>query len=360
MSGSVKSERIDGIDVLRAFALLGILLVHTIESFGFIDIPHDGVIVKIVNNLFRNRSTTIFSLLFGCSFWFMLRNPDYGSIKFVWRCILLAIIGLVAKLFFTFDILLWYGIWGTVMVLFRKCPAHWLLVVSIILILSSSYVETLNIGDIFHADECPERYVDGYGISQIVDYPLACSVSVCLANEVQRHSLTTIGLMMFGYWLGRKGYLLRWREVVDLKLVLIFGVAALLIPVCVYAVRGDGSSMLFRVGSEVQVMVQALFLSIAVMYVCRNAGSWIKPFACYGRLGLTNYFFQGVVGVILFSEWFVPHNVNLTLKVTVMLGFYALQVVFSVIWCRSHRYGPLEYLWRRATDIIPSKACRKA
>lgn len=365
MSGSVKSDRIDGIDVLRAFALLGILLVHAVEGFGFMDsslfeCPADDVIVKIVNNLFHNRSNSIFSLLFGCSFWFLLRNPGYSSVKFVWRCFLLAVIGLVAKLFFTFDILLWYGMWGAVLALFRRFPANWLFVISMILILSSAYVETLHIGDIFHADRCPDRYVDGYTAAQIIDYPLSWSVRVCLESEFRVFSLRTLSLMMFGYWLGCKGYLMRWREIVDLKLVLIFGVAALLIPVGVYAVRGDGSSMLFRVGSDVQFMVQALFLSIAVMYVCRNAGSWIRPFACYGRLGLTNYFFQGVVGVILFSEWFVPYNVNLTLNVAVLLVFYALQVAFSVIWCRSHRYGPLEYLWRRATNIIPTKAYRKA
>lgn len=106
MSGNIKTDRICGIDALRAFALFGILMVHTWQRFAFeemeIEPGVDFVVEMIIRNLFISKSNTIFSLLFGCSFWFMLRNPAYSSLRFVWRCVLLAAIGLISKLFYTY------------------------------------------------------------------------------------------------------------------------------------------------------------------------------------------------------------------------------------------------------------------
>lgn len=367
MPGSV-TGRIDSIDALRAFALLGILLVHAVECFGFHEealfvTSADNILLKLINNVFLGRSNAIFSLLFGCSFWFLLRNPAYSSLKFVWRCILLACIGVVAKLFFTFDVLMWYGMWGAVLVLFRHFRPHWLLVLSAMVLLSSSFVESLHIADIFHAENCPDRYVSGYNIGQVIDYPLTDSFRIGFASEFHIFSLRTFGLMLLGYWIGCKGYITRWREVATVRLALVLAAIVIGLFVFVLAVRGDGSSLLYRTAADMLFVLQALFMSVLMMLLCRNAGRWIYPLACYGRLGLTNYFFQGVFGVILFCEWFIPHGVGLACNVVILLVFYVLQMIFSVLWCCSHRYGPLEWLWRKATALYPSSpttACRKA
>lgn len=361
MAAGIKSDRIDGIDALRAFALLGILLVHAVESFGFIEDSliangADRFIAFIIKNLFLSKSNAIFSLLFGCSFWFILRNPGYGSLRFVWRCLLLAVIGLVAKIFYTFDILMWYGLCGALLVLFRHCKVRALLVISVALILLSSCLEMLDLGTALLPAGVPDRYVTGYSLAQVVDYPLWDSVRCCFVAQLDKLSVRTLGMMMLGYWIGRSGYLTRWREVATWRLTAVFAVAFAVSHVVMLAVRGDGSSLLFHLSGTVAVVVQALFMSVLVVCVCRNAGRWIYPLACYGRLGLTNYFFQGVAGVALFSEWFIPCHVGLAANVSILLGFYVMQILFSVAWCRSHRYGPLEFLWRKVTNISLSRS----
>lgn len=151
---------------------------------------------------------------------------------------------------------------------------------------------------------------------------------------------------------------------VTARVVLMLAVATAILFATVFAVRGDGTSMLFRLLVFPLFLVQALFMSALVVYLCRNGGRLVTILACYGRLGLTNYFFQSVVGVTLFCMWFAPHRMPLAVTVAVMSCFYMVQMFFSVLWCRSHRYGPLEYLWRKATGIFPSRkdstACMKA
>lgn len=358
---TLKCDRIGGIDVLRAFALFGILLVHTVESFGFFyddtwGSEVDSVFFSLTANVFGNKSNAIFSLLFGCSFWFLLRNSNYRSLKFVWRCVLLMAVGVVAKIFYTFDILMWYGLNGAILVLFRHSGRRVLLAVATLLILFTPLVNSLDIGWALIGPELPVRYVDGYSLVQVMKYPLIDSIATGMGACMSTLSLRTLGLMMLGYWLGREGYITRWRELGTWRMTAAWFMAVMVMYAVVFLLRSHyQSSIVLQELLNMQFVVQAIFMSVLVLTLCRDGGRWMEPLACYGRLGLTNYFFQGVVGVALFSEWFIPHRFGFMPVLGIMIGFYVMQVIFSVIWCRTHRYGPLEYLWRKATSIIPDR-----
>ena len=361
MAYPIKTDRISAIDALRGFALLGILLIHTVETFAFfedslIEGPVDNALKMLLGNLFHNRSNAIFALLFGCSFWFLLRNPLYPSVKFVWRCVLLAAIGVVAKLFYTYDILFWYGLCGMLLVAVRRCPPRVLLVLSAALLIASPFVAALHISDWLFPETLPDRYVSGYSLRQILDYPLIYSVEESLKAVLNNLSLRTLGLMVLGYWIGCKGYITNWKAVVTTRLVVPACIITVLMFAFVLAIRGDGSTRLYRVCEEWLFTIQALSMAILFMWLCRKEARWQQPLACYGRLGLTNYFFQGWVGVTLSCVWFIPCGLHLTQQLAVMFAFYLLQMAFSILWCRTHRYGPLEYLWRKATSLIPNRS----
>ena len=107
-------KRITSIDALRAFTLLGILLVHATNGFG---LSYNGcfstldvLLNKGVKLFLVGKCNSIFAILFGVSFYLILRNPNNSSSKFVWRCVLLVFIGLINKAFYSFDALMWYGI----------------------------------------------------------------------------------------------------------------------------------------------------------------------------------------------------------------------------------------------------------
>ncbi|MDD3037989.1 heparan-alpha-glucosaminide N-acetyltransferase domain-containing protein [Bacteroides sp.] len=133
----MKRERITSIDALRAITLLGILLVHTAGLFGFNNEYNDfssflsgNVTSRLIYAFLPGRCSGIFSILFGVSFYLILRNPANSSKKFFWRCAILVLIGILNKLFYTYDALMWYGMCGMILVFLeislQKCYLFYL------------------------------------------------------------------------------------------------------------------------------------------------------------------------------------------------------------------------------------------
>lgn len=74
----------------------------------------------------------------------------------------------------------------------------------------------------------------------------------------------------------------------------------------------------------------------------------------YGRMGLTNYEMQNVVGAVLFSMWGLGSifgSWGPSAIFALGLAVYATQVMISRYWLKFHLYGPLEWFWRSATYL---------
>ena len=69
-----------------------------------------------------------------------------------------------------------------------------------------------------------------------------------------------------------------------------------------------------------------------------------------GRMALTNYLTQTVLGVLVLSLWLgEAENVNRAAILVFVFAVWGLQVWWSKRWLRRFRYGPAEWLWRCAT-----------
>lgn len=123
--GTESSKRIIYIDMLRAFALLGILFVHVAQLYNFynpaVDLGYysslDEHLRRGLLAVFEDRCRTIFCILFGSSFYLIMRNPNYTTLKFCWRCVLLMGFGLINIEFYNSDFMLCYGMVGIALVL---------------------------------------------------------------------------------------------------------------------------------------------------------------------------------------------------------------------------------------------------
>jgi uncharacterized protein len=83
-------------------------------------------------------------------------------------------------------------------------------------------------------------------------------------------------------------------------------------------------------------------------------GHFRALFACLqavGRMALTNYLMQSVFYLFAIygfglglMEW-----LGATLSLALAVGFFALQIGFSLWWLGRYRFGPLEWLWRCLT-----------
>ena len=76
----------------------------------------------------------------------------------------------------------------------------------------------------------------------------------------------------------------------------------------------------------------------------------VNVLASVGRMAFTNYAIQALWPALVFG-YYVPTIVPLGSlsgleRITVLVGLFGLQVVISRAWLRSHRFGPLEWLWR--------------
>jgi uncharacterized protein len=78
--------------------------------------------------------------------------------------------------------------------------------------------------------------------------------------------------------------------------------------------------------------------------------SWLAP---YGRMALTNYVFQSLIGTFLFFNWGLGYmgqlrNIELLLIAFLIIG---AQMIISFYWMKKFKYGPIEWLWRSLTYL---------
>ena len=128
------SQRVDVVDALRGYALLGLFLVHCVERFElyWLDPQPDGWF-ELVFALFAGKAFAVFALLFGFSFATMMENErsrggDF-TLRFAWRLVLLFLIGTVHALVYRGDILQVLAAVGLVMIPFDRLRSPKLLLV---------------------------------------------------------------------------------------------------------------------------------------------------------------------------------------------------------------------------------------
>ncbi|MCM1518975.1 MAG: DUF418 domain-containing protein, partial [Pseudoflavonifractor sp.] len=69
----------------------------------------------------------------------------------------------------------------------------------------------------------------------------------------------------------------------------------------------------------------------------------------YGRMSMTNYVTQGIIGSALYYHWGLFLQMGITGSELIGIAIFLVQYWICCIWVRHHSHGPLEYLWRRAT-----------
>ena len=135
---SEPNARIDVADVLRGLAVMGIIILHSIEHFNFYSFPDtvpcewmkftDKAIWNGLFFVFSNKAYAVFALLFGFSFYIQDNNQQRRGkdfrLRFIWRMALLFIIGQFNAAFFTGEILTMYAMLGLILPLSCRdlCP----------------------------------------------------------------------------------------------------------------------------------------------------------------------------------------------------------------------------------------------
>ena len=169
----------------------------------------------------------------------------------------------------------------------------------------------------------------------------------------------TAGLFLLGHWLGRrkmfsdKGNNTRtWTMVLAVAATAfapLYTLKELAMQTQGTAAQSAGTALdMWQKLAFTLVLVSAFVLSYRFSDRFRKTVSGLR---WYGRMSLTNYICQSVIGVLIYF----PIGLNLapycgyTLSLLIGVAVFLLQVLLSRWWLSRHRQGPLETLWHKWT-----------
>ncbi len=378
------------IDVLRGFALLGILVVNfegvSGDSVGAVD----KVVRKGLDILVSSSFYPLFSLLFGLGFAVQLlraRERGTGVVGvYLRRMLVLFLIGSFhAVIIWRGDILVDYAIVGLLLIPLHRLRDRWLLPIALLPLVLGLYGEHVrsfaaNIGGGQRAAEMTElRWVARFertrainnvdermaakaGVGRAESFTAAVAVrwhtyAAGVRNNLSRNFFLNdiICFFILGLVVGRRRILqeaerhrqlLAWTAGVAAAVAIAGGLVAYLVEPEAQPVRrlswyaSDYGTTAFYITA----------ISLAFISLPRVAAR-LRIFAAPGKIGLTNYLMASVVMTILFSRYGAGlREPTTTIWVLMNLAFFfGVQVPFSRWWVARFRFGPAEWLWRSLT-----------
>ncbi len=384
MSGpsTTESSRIGGVDALRGFTILSIMLLHNIEHFDLYHFPEmlpdwmkqtDSVIWEILFFLFGGKSYAIFALLFGLTFFIQFSNQqkrgnDFSG-RFAWRLVILFLFGVVNTLFYSGDILVLYAVLGFSLIPVRKWsdtavlitaavlmfqPLEWYRV--IMLTVDPAYTIPANLSDQFYA--ASGGYLTGDSITALVKGNLFNGrfASLFWSWENGRF-FQTVSLFMIGMVLGRKAKFEHSEENGQFWKRVLFLSAASFIPLYLLKINiqslfpGEtGQRLGMIISSWSNMAFMALIVSSFVSIYRRRSG-FLAVFSLLGRMSLTNYVMQSVIGSFIYYGYGLGmyRYTGATYSIIIGIVLCMLQILFCRWWIARYQQGPLERLWHKAT-----------
>lgn len=382
---STRHARVDVADVLRGLAVLGIVLLHSIEHFNFYSFPDTATQPQWLNFtdraiwdglffLLGGKAYAVFALLFGFSFFIQddnqrMRGNDFRR-RFCWRLFLLFVIGNINALFFTGEVLVMYSLVGYVLVLVCRWSTRTLLWVAAVLMLQPAalvYIFMALADPTFVAPEIPTSsfWAATFEMQLHGDFWGTLLVN---AHEGQLASLAwawdngrifqTASLFIIGMLIGRQGWLLeknlhRWGYVFAWSIAAFFPLYGLLGMIPDFVSNPT-------IVTQLKLLLKSLS-SCAFMFMLVSGVLWLyyrtamrtvlRRIIPYGRMSMTNYVGQSIIGSLLFYNWGFGLHAWLGITASVFVGacIFLAQYAFCLWWTRRHSHGPMEYAWKRLT-----------
>jgi len=390
-------ERLDLVDIVRGFALFGVLLanlVWTTTDELLTDVrlsqlptaPVDRIVKPLVVFFIDHKFITLFSFLFGLGFAIQLsrardRGRDVVAI-YARRLSILAIIGVlhVAVLWFG-DILLIYAVTGFGLLVVRRFNGGVLIILALVLTLLPSVATGLYprmTGGSAQAeasaqaddDADKERRLaifDGESYMAIARDDISHFFGDMLSRGV---ALTIVPLVfarfIFGLYVGRRNWPQRTANLLPvlwrlLPWAAVVGVLGTTVSVLrehlqhTQALRPDSLWVTVTAPiEEIGVLTMSFsYLSVLVLLFHRSV-TWrrrLGHLAPVGRMALTNYLTQSLLYLLLFSGvgFGLYGEVGPAICVLFAILIFSAQLVLSRWWLARYRFGPAEWLWRTLT-----------
>ena len=382
------SERIEILDILRGFALIGVLYVN-MHNFGWqyvVESPLYDAVDTCRDFVFNRKFFSLFSLLFGIGFAIQMRRARARGASFFrvyWRRLaVLFAIGWVHALIYPGDIVRLYAILGFVLFAFRGLSSRTLIVAATLLFLVDAMRVQMAVE--FRAPDPEVALVEAraqeivrvtgrdLGLLRHRAYATGSVADVMVTNlrywqrsvgVLRGYGLPALALFLLGFYTVRRRILedierhrafirrvMWWGLAMNVTIVFtnqFLSQVLVKLPLVAWAVP------VLRLLGGFEEAALMLFYASAITLLVQQP-RWHRvfhPLAAVGRMALTVYVGQSVVyttlyygyGLGLFGRLWPVHILPLAAVI------FAAEVVICGWWIKRFRFGPLEWVWRTLT-----------
>ena len=385
MSSTIKTNRIELVDALRGFAILCIILLHNMERFEFNytlqNLPLwvkdlDKSILFSAYFLFGGKAYAIFALLFGFSFFIQnnnqqLQGKDY-RLRFFWRMGLLLFFGYINTAFYQGDILTLYAVLGLILIPTCNLSNKAIFIIAVFLM-----AQPIEIGRLIYAFANP-GFIPSPNLSnsyykEIANYmnngnffdyivgniTLGKTASLLWSWENGRF-VQAPALFLLGFLAGRKKLFIIneathvfWRNVLRYSIIVFLPLylTSFYLPQMVKspAFLNPLSVMFFSWGNIAFMFF--LVSAFVLLFQKETYNNILENLVPFGKMGLTNYILQSIADSTLYYKYgFGLYKYTGALYcIFIGIALFILNLAFCKWWLKTHRQGPLEYLWHKAT-----------
>lgn len=356
-------QRIIGIDVARAFAVIGMIIVNFKVVFGNKGLDW----VASFASVFDGKAAATFVVLAGVGLALTtnsaIKKNDLAKLKIaririIKRAIFLFIVGISYIAIWPADILHFYGVYMAITLLLLTSKEKTILISAIVLIVLFPLLLSL------------WNYEAGWNFGTL-DYPDFWTVKGFIRNLFYNGFHPVIpwtAFMLFGYWFGKQelhndNFVKKafWiSSIVFIAIQFISNVSISLLSKGNFATAKELTEIL---GTNPMpplpiYMFNGMSIAIAVISACilvakRFENSFlIDALNKTGQLALTFYVAHVIIGMGII-ETINPSKMgeySIEFSVTYALSFSLLCILFAVVWRKYKKYGPLEWVMRKITD----------
>jgi uncharacterized protein len=378
-------RRIVVVDILRGFAVLGILLVNMLSFSGYLYTATQEMgaahrlAILLIRFIAQAKFYTLFSFLFGWGMAIQMRRATERDRHFaplyVRRLIILLLFGLVhAILIWEGDILVHYALLGLPLLFFRKRSNRTILIGAIVCILIPVLLSTPGPAESireWHARlVAPLRrlmmeghqanvYVEGSYLEVTIHRAKAAVFGYTSFIYWASH---IFGMFLLGLYVGRRR-IFRDINAHDslLRRVMWSGLIVGLVCNFIFVAASDNPGLFplayrelaTRGARTIAGSALSLFYISGVALLTRKRSwmEWLSPLAFVGRTALSNYLLQSVICTLLFYGYGMGLYRKLGPAITIFLTLliFRAQIGLSAWWLERYRFGPVEWLWRSLT-----------
>jgi uncharacterized protein len=367
-------ERVHFLDIVRGFAMLGIIMVNyflIVDSVKGFEAASDDVLHNLVSWFAEGKFVTLFSFLFGVGFMIFMdraaQRVENPNKLFARRLSILLGFGVLHITFvWVGDILAFYAVTGFLLLAFYKrtpkTMLRWIIALIVIQFLTPVFTMLYN----FINTAAPEMSnVSEFALSShnsSLTYLESIGARWADMGTMIASSFSTVYSMFLMFLLGM--YFVKMGLFKDMEakkhiwnriwiistIAFLITQSSMLLGMLTPSENMEISSVLGQNGGLTGSMFYMSTLAMLFLHVPRLQGV-LMIFTKVGRMSLTCYLLHSIIGTILLLGYGFGLADHIQSAGTFMIGLavYAVLMIFSTLWLKRFKYGPMEFVWRKLT-----------